>query len=421
MNTPQTSPPTSTVSSEGCVSFKVRYLRLGDTRVTEEVLADSDAGSLRSHLQAQGFTVLGISRQPSFTLTSWLSQRSRALNRQAYPLFCREIRTLLSAGMTVVEAVETLSARERLEGRVDSLSARLLQHLEQGRSISAALGALPDTPAVLIAAVRAGERTSNLREALDDYLRFDGLVSQLRKKVISAAIYPALVSTVGLVITVFLLLVVMPNFASMYEGLRGGATGGAALTVQVTHFIGKHRATVVAALLALGMATTFWIVSGQARVHAILLARSIPWIRRRVEDFQLALMYQALALMLKGGYAMTEALQVAGQSALSPELKAGLLQVVLQIERGGSVSQALTQAGLCDEVGRRLMAAAERNGEFHMAADVVSRLHGERFELFVERVTRIVEPLLLLAVALVVGGIVIMMYMPVFDMATQLL
>lgn len=67
------------------------------------------------------------------------------------------------------------------------------------------------------------------------------------------------------------------------------------------------------------------------------------------------------------------------------------------------------------------MAAAERNGDFHLAADVVSRLHGERFELFVERLTRIVEPLLLLAVALLVGGIVILMYMPVFDMATQLL
>ena len=118
---------------------------------------------------------------------------------------------------------------------------------------------------------------------------------------------------------------------------------------------------------------------------------------------------------------MTEAMQVAADSALSAELKSSLIQVRARIEQGGSVSQALAQAGLCDEVGRRLMGAAERNGEFYLAADVVSRMHGERFELFVERVTRIAEPLLLLAVALLVGGIVILMYMPVFDMATQLL
>jgi general secretion pathway protein F len=131
-------------------------------------------------------------------------------------------------------------------------------------------------------------------------------------------------------------------------------------------------------------------------------------------------MYQALALLLKGGYPMTDAMAVASQSALSPELKSGLAQALGQIERGGLVSQALAQASLCDEVGRRLMAAAERNGDFHLAADVVSRIHGERFELFVERTTRIVEPLLLLAVALMVGTIVVMMYLPVFDMATSL-
>jgi general secretion pathway protein F len=132
------------------------------------------------------------------------------------------------------------------------------------------------------------------------------------------------------------------------------------------------------------------------------------------------MMYQALALMLKGGYPMSEALSVAAQSALSSELAAAVRAALGQIEQGSSISKALDQAKLCDEVGRRLLAAAERNGDFHLAAEVVSRLHGEQFELFVERLTRIVEPLLLLVVALVVGGIVVMMYMPVFDMATQL-
>lgn len=401
--------------------FRVRSLRLGDAAVRDEVLVAVDEAALRTALQARGLTVLSVHALAPSWSPPWKSRPGLMPGRQAYPLFCREVRTLLSAGMTVVEAVETLSARERLEGRSESLAALLLSRLEQGRSLSTALDELPQTPPVLIAAVRAGERTSNLIEALDDYLRFDGLVSQLRKKIISAAIYPALVTGVGLVISVFLLLVVMPNFAFMYESLRGSASGGAALTVQLTHFIGKNRAGVLGTLLLAGLALAAWIVSGQAKAHAIALGCKVPWIRRRVEDFQLAMMYQALALLIKGGYAMTEAMRVAGQSALSPHLKQGLEQVLGQVERGGSVSQALAQAGLCDEVGRRLMAAAERNGDFHLAADVVSRLHGERFELFVERVTRIVEPLLLLAVALVVGGIVIMMYMPVFDMATQLL
>jgi general secretion pathway protein F len=139
-----------------------------------------------------------------------------------------------------------------------------------------------------------------------------------------------------------------------------------------------------------------------------------------VKDFQLAMTYQALALMLKGGYPMTEALRVAGGSGLDDALRQAVAQALARIERGESVAQSLSEHGLADEVSRRLMAAAERNGDFHLAADVVSKLHAARFELFVERLTRLVEPLLLMLVALLVGTIVIMMYLPVFDMATRL-
>jgi general secretion pathway protein F len=401
-------------------AFRVRYLRLGDSSVSEAVMDASDEAALRMGLKANGQVVLSV-RAPSGRPGWATSGMPRSLrSRHQFPLFCREVRTLLRAGMTVVEAVETLSARERLEGRRESLSAMLLTALQQGHALSTALSQLPDIPAVLVAAVRAGERTSNLIEALDDYLRFDGLVSGLRKKVVSAAIYPALVSAVGLAIALFLLLVVMPNFATMYENLRGASAGAATWTIWLSQLIGENRSTVFAGLLLVAAATAVWIGSGRARAHLSQLGQSIPWVRHRVQDFQLAMMYQALALLLKGGYPMVEAMNVASQSALTAQLRTGLEAARARIERGGSVSDALATAQLCDEVGRRLMAAAERNGDFHLAADVVSRLHGERFELFVERTTRVVEPLLLLVVALGVGGIVIMMYLPVFDMATQL-
>ncbi len=396
------------------MQYRVRSLRLGDSAVNEQLLESVDEQSLRSFLQTQGQTVLSIrANSKGWALKS-------PLPRNRFPIFCREVRTLVYAGMTIVEAVDTLSARARMEGRDDSLSAALLARLQQGQSLSNALSSLPNTPPVLIAAVRAGERTSNLIEALDDYLRFNKLVEELRTKVISASIYPALVTTLGLAISLFLLLVVMPNFAGMYENLRGASSGTTAVTIEISRFIGENKRTVLITMALVIFALVFWVATGKAKTFVVQVARSIPWIRLRVEDFQLAMMYQALALLLKGGYPMTEAMAVASQSALSPHLKVALQYALGRIERGGLVSQALAEAHLCDEVDRRLMAAAERNGDFHLAADVVSHLHGERFELFIERSTRIVEPLLLLAVALMVGTIVVMMYLPVFDMATNL-
>jgi general secretion pathway protein F len=396
------------------MQFRVRSVLPGSNAIQEQRFAGTNAAALHSQLQALGHTVLSVQPlKPAF----WKRKKSY---RPQFPLFCKEIRTLIRAGMTVVEAVDTLSARGALSGQDTHLPSALLERLRQGQSLSTALEGLEDTPPVLIAAVRAGERTSNLSEALDDYLQFDSLVEQLRRKVISASIYPALVTTLGIGISLFLLMIVMPNFARMYQNLRGKATGSTAWMIDFSQYLSQHRSQVFAALFAVAIALVWWIRTGYAKQFFVRIAAAIPWLRSKIEDFQLAMMYQALALLLKGGYAMTQAIQVAGQSALTPHLRQALQQACAKIEQGSSVAQSMSQAGLCDEIDRRLMAAAERNGDFYMAADVVSRMHSERFELFIERVTRIVEPVLLLLVALLVGSIVVMMYLPVFDMATRL-
>lgn len=396
------------------MQFTVRSVLPGQGSVQQQQWSGVDESALRQQLQAAGHTVLSMQL---VSAAWWSFQKSY---RHQFPLFCKEVRTLIRAGMTVVEAVDTLSQRGSTAGQQVNLASALLMRLQQGQALSTALEGLQDTPPVLIAAVRAGERTSNLAEALDDYLRFDSLVEQLRRKVISASIYPALVTVLGLGISLFLLMVVMPNFARMYQNLRGKATGSTALMIDLSQFLSLYRLEVLAGMLVLLGVAVWWVQSGGAKKALVKLAGAVPWLRTRVEDFQLAMMYQALALLLKGGYAMTQAMEVAGQSALSSQLRQALLQARTMIEQGSSVAQSMADAGLCDEVDRRLMAAAERNGDFYMAADVVSRMHGERFELFVERVTRIVEPVLLLLVALIVGSIVVMMYLPVFDMATRL-
>lgn len=401
------------------MKFRVRSLYLGEKTVNDFVMESIDEVSLRVQLFAEGQTVLSIRSLAKVESTSGLFGFFKTKKRESYPLFCRELRTLTQAGMSVVEAVDTLAARESIAKHMDTLPQALLGQLQEGKALSTSLAGLPNSPPVLVAAVRAGERTSNLSEALNDYLRFDTLIEQLRRKVISASIYPALVSSLGFAISAFLLVVVMPNFARMYQNLRGGTSGTTVVIISISSFVNKYHFEVVIGLLLTIAWFIWWIKTGVARQFAMRLAKAIPYIRHKIDDFYLAMMYQTLALLLKGGYPMTEAMTVAGQSALSKEINTSLKQALMKIEQGALVSQSLSDAQLCDEVGRRLMAAAERNGAFHIAADVVSNIHRERFELFVERMTRIIEPVLLMAVALLVGTIVVMMYLPIFDMTTR--
>lgn len=398
--------------------YLVRIFQIGAQSVQEQLVEAPSEEIARASIQSQGLAILSVreSARDKIQRVNWRGFKQK----QQIPLFCRELRTLIKAGMTVVEAVDTLCARETALGQTESISRLLLEKLNEGQSLSNALSCLVDAPPVVIAAVRAGERTSNLIESLDDYLRYHLLVEHLRRKVINAAIYPALVTALGLAVTLFLLIIVLPNFSKMYQSFRGRAKGLTALVIDLSNTVNAHQTLTLLVVVTTFGLCTWWILSGRARKFLLIVSRKVPWINLRIQDFELAMIYQTISLLLKGGYPMMEAVGVAKQAALTPALKIALDSVHRHIETGGSVSQAFAGAGLCDEVGRRLMAAGERTGNFYLAADVVSQLHSERFELFVERLTRVIEPLLLLGVALAVGTIVVAMYLPVFDMTTGL-
>lgn len=393
------------------MQYAIRSVLPGSNSVDEEFLVHESAEAAAQSVRARGRVVLSVHEQKP--------ARNSPFKPATFSLFCREVRTLLLAGMTIVEAIETLSARARPGETTDGLASHILRGIHQGQALSMALNDVAGVPGVLVAAVRAGERTSSLAESLNDYLRFHTLVENLRKRVISASIYPLIVTALGVAISVFLLCVVIPSFAEMYRSLRGAPSLLTSVVISASRGLTEYRSLVLGTLAFVGVAGGWWLARGGLRVVGVALVSRLPWLRIRVRDFELAMIYQALALLLRGGYPLAEALRVASQSALSADARAALEAARFRIEHGAGVSTSMHEARLCDEVGRRLMAAAERNGSFHLAVDAVSRIHGERFELFVERTSRLVEPVLLMMVALLVGGIVVAMYLPVFDMATR--
>jgi general secretion pathway protein F len=333
--------------------------------------------------------------------------------------WCHELRTLLSAGMTVVEAIETLNAQSLGHARARVHNA-LVGHLRQGHALSAAMQAVGAFPAVLVAGVKASERTSSLIEALDDYLRYHEMIERLRKQVVSAAIYPAVVVTLGGAITLFLLLFVMPRFSGMYADLRGSVSWTTDALVVLSQLLNRHGSLVIGALIALLFAAVFAWRHGHVSKAAAALARRIGPLQRHIDEFRLAKLYHSLALMFRGGYALHDALAQCTALGLGDRMREGVRAAQQALARGQRVSTAFAGAQLTDAVTQRLLAVGERTGNFDRVLQTIAERHAGNFTTFVERATRIVEPLLLLMVALVVGCIVVMMYMPVFDIASSI-
>ncbi|HEY4080824.1 MAG TPA: type II secretion system F family protein [Burkholderiaceae bacterium] len=357
--------------------------------------------------------------------SNWKSRLGRgdAMAKLDVAWWCRELRTLLTAGMTVVEAMETLNA-QAMSAVLGQARARvhdvLVSRLREGLPLSAAMQASGAFPAILIAGVKASERTSNLVEALDDYLQYQEMLDRLRKQVLSAAIYPAVVVSLGGLIAVFLLVFVVPRFSQIYADLRGKTSWTTTLLLHVSGMLHDHGALCLAAvcMVLLSIVAAWRLGWVQSTVSAVAL--KIGPLQRQIDEFRLAKLYHSMALMFKGGYAFDEALGQCLDLGLGWRIRAGVGMAQAALARGQRVSTALGDAGLTDTVSRRLLAVGERTGNFDRVLQTIAQRHAGNFSTFVERATRVVEPLLLLSVALFVGGIVIMMYMPVFDIASSI-
>lgn len=391
--------------------FVVRYFDAQGAGVVEAPATGRDADSLRRELAAQGHVVLEV--RPVGSLTT------RALRPQtAFDVgwWCRELRTLLLAGMTVVEALETLEAQSVGSARAEVQSA-LLTSLREGKSLSAAMHASGRFPKVLIAGVTASERTSTLATALDDYLAYDELLARLRRQVVSAAVYPAVVVSLGLLVSLFLLVYVIPRFSKMYVNFKGAVSWPTQVLLRISEAL-SHDLPLVLGAAAVGIATLVMIWrSGVWRAWGEAIIESIPVLRNGRAHFSHAKFYQALALMFRGGYPIDEALTVGQGLGLGQRHDQGIARAREAISRGKGVADSFAAAGLADTLAHRLLAVGERSGNFDKVLSTIAQRHAQLFETFVERATRLVEPLLLLIVALVVGGIVVMMYMPIFDIA----
>jgi general secretion pathway protein F len=391
------------------VQFAVRYIPPGSQAVVDETAEAASGEELRARLNDGGNVVLALR-------ASGRSRNTPGRRHFDVAWWCRELRTLLAAGMTAVEAIETLATGGHDAVR-DRVHAGLLRALREGQSLSRAMRAAGVFPDVLIAGVTASERTSTLAHAVQDYLRYDEVLERLRRRAVSAAIYPAVVVGVGALITMFLLVFVIPRFSRMYVDFHGAVSPATHVVLWLSRALGAHLPLMLGGLAASAGACLYAWRQGWARRMLVALVERVDPLRRQWDHFRLAKLYQSLALMFRGGYTLDEALQVCQNLGLGSRMAQGLASARREIARGKPASSALGQARLTEAVTERLLSVGERTGGFEAVLQTIADRHARAFETFVERATRVIEPLLLLIVAVVVGGIVVMMYMPVFDIA----
>lgn len=402
------------------MKYIARVLDLASLTVRSEQVEAQDLATLRIGLAAQGGRLLSAEpmRRRASVATSLPGSARRPTE---VALWCRELKGLVEAGLSVVEALEALAEQQDHGAgeRTTNVHRLLLERLQQGRPLSGAMVDVGGFPPLLVAAVRSSEQTSEVARALGTFIRFDDQMAALRRRVTSAALYPALVASLGALVTAFLLIVVFPRFAALYGqlGQEAGPVTQALLALSRQLNAMPWLLPGLALLMVSGLILV--LRSGDARQGLMRWALSLRVLDRPVRDFELASFHESLALLVRGGIPLHAALMVCEEVTRDfTRVRTGLVRE--EVEKGRSVAAAMSAAGLTDPIADRLLRAGERGGDFGSVLGSLAARHAQAFETFVERTTRIVEPLLLLFVALIVGSIVLALYMPIFDMASSI-
>jgi general secretion pathway protein F len=341
--------------------------------------------------------------------------------RSTFPLalFSQELQALLEAGLTLTEAIEALCDKE-VRNDARAVIERLLEALREGKRFSVALEQQPEHfPVLYVGLMRAAERTSNLAESLGRYLEYRNRLDAVRGRVVSALIYPAILAVVGLVVTAFLLGYVVPRFAGVYQGTGRELPWLSQQLIGWGGFAAQHgRLLTIAALAMVAAAIVggrFWWISGGVQ----RLLRRLPGVAPTVITFELARLYLSLGTLLEGGLPILQALRLA-EGLLSPETLLRYRAASAAIGRGESLSQAFVANGLATPVALRLLRVGERGGRLGEMLGRAARFHDGEIARRVDIFARSFEPLLMAAIGLVVGTIVVLLYLPIFDLAGSL-
>lgn len=393
--------------------FEIRAFRAGEGIVAQQFDA-ADEASAREQARMQGLTVLSA-RARGFGARGV----RLGLGTQRFPLllFSQELLALLGAGLSLVEVLETMAEKEtRPEAR--RIVERVNAALYEGRSFSQALEAFPATfPPLYVATVRAAERTGDLGEALARFVDYQQRLDAVKKKVVSASIYPAVLIGVGVLVILFLLGYVVPRFAQIYDDVGRDLPWLSQLLLHWGRLLNDHGGLVVAGLAAAAVL----VALGFERAKNALLAAawSIPAVGRRMIVYQLARFYRTVGMLLRGGTPIVPALDmVAG--LLHPRLRARLAGAIQRVREGASVSQAMEAHGLVTPVATRMLRTGERGGNLAQMMESIAAFHDEELARWVDSFMKLFEPLLMALIGVVIGLIVVLMYLPIFELAGSL-
>lgn len=394
------------------MQFQVKAVDARQRIVHQDVEAASTPAARQAAAQL-GLRVLAV--RPAGRLQGL---RIAAARRRAFPLllFTQELATLINAGLSLITALESLAEKES-DADTRKLLGELVRLLYEGKSLSAALAQFPGTfPELYVALVQSSEKTGAISGGLARYVAYRTRIDLLTQKIVSASVYPALLLLAGLGVLLFLLGYVVPRFSAVFVETGTQLPWLSRVLMAFGRQLHDHAGTMALAAAAGGVAAALLWQQPAVRASVGRTIAGLPGIRERVFLYQVTRLYRSLGILLQSGIPILPAIGMA-RGLVGAAMAARLDQAGRRIREGHPLSDALVQHGLSTPVAVRMLHAGEQAGNLGAMMERTADFYDEEMGRWIEWFVRLFEPLIMIFVGALIGVVVILMYIPIFELA----
>jgi type IV pilus assembly protein PilC len=384
--------------------------------VVERSFTANDETALRGDLERQGLYVFAVQGQGSREFRIF---RPKVPTRKLL-MFCQELAALLKAGLPLLQGLEIMLERQKEPVFRTSLSA-IRDKIKTGVALSDAFKAEGRLyPPIFSATLVAGERSGNLEEVIRRFEKYMRLNENMKKKAVAAAVYPAVLLTLMIIVIIVLVVWVIPQFKGFFEDMGGELPLPTRILLGVSAFVIHDFWLLLAAVIGtiFGLVTWYRRESSQVLVDRLFLR--LPLLGGMMTMYSTSQLARTLATLLGGGMPLLSSLSVASASIGNRAMSAAVAESATHIREGRSLTVALESTRMVDGMALEMVKVGEQTGALGDMLSTVAEFYDQEIETRLATIMGLVEPLLLVVMAVVVAGMLIAFYLPMFSMFSSI-
>jgi type IV pilus assembly protein PilC len=401
------------------MEFRCRLGTPGGEIVEGVYVAESEA-RLRREFEEKGLYVLAIQRAGRAALGSFKIPRRSRISTREFLVFNQGLATLLKAGMPLVQSLDIL--RQRVDNPLlKTVLDDVYDRVRAGSSLSEAFeshGTL--FPGVYTASLLAGEKSGSLEGVIRRYVAYVKVISGVKRKTISALVYPAILLVLSCVVVGIIMLRVVPEFGAFYNQFGRDLPLSTRIIVSISNFAGTYFLVMLLGAIAAVAAFVAWLKQPGNRRRFDKWTLSVPMLGPIAQMFATSQAARTLATLLGGGIPLVNAIDVSARSIGNQYMAHELTTAAQQVREGRALASAMMQSGAFPDVAVKMVEVGESTGALQEMLNSLSEFYDEEIETSLTRFITIVEPTLLVIMGIIIAALLLSLYMPLFNLSSMI-